>query len=91
MLHLIIIFLKSHHHNLKAFWRTREKLLQDGFQRLGVTLDFHVASIGVLVKFLKWENDREHFFLNLRVSLLGLSERSACVRDRFASLQEGNS
>ena len=53
ILHLIIIFLKSHHHNLKAFWRTREKLLQHGFQRLVVALDFHMASVGVLVKFLK--------------------------------------
>ena len=31
ILHLIIIFPKSHHHNVKAFWRKRERLLQDGF------------------------------------------------------------
>ena len=31
ILYLVIIFLKSHHHTLKAFWRTRERLLQDRF------------------------------------------------------------
>ena len=35
---------------------------------------------------LKREYDREHFFLDLRISLLGLSECSARVRDRLASL-----
>ena len=48
-----ITFLKSHYHTLKVFWRARYRLLQDGFQRLVVALDFHVASVGVLVKFLK--------------------------------------
>ena len=79
---------KSHHHTLTAFWRTRERLLQDRFQQLVVALDFHLASVAVLFKFLKWEYDYKHFFLNLCVSLLGLSQRSACVCDWFASLQE---
>ena len=84
-------FLKSHHHALKAFWRTRERLLQDRLQRLVVALDFHVASVGVLVKFRKWEYNRKHFFLILCTSLLGLSECSACVRNQFGSLREGSS
>ena len=45
-----------------------------------------MASVGVLIKFLKREYDREHFFLDLCISLLGLSECSARVRDRLASL-----
>ena len=32
ILYLVIIFLKSRHHTLKAFWRTRERLLQDRFK-----------------------------------------------------------
>ena len=52
---------------------------------------FHVASVGVLVKFRKWEYNRKHFFLILCTSLLGLSECSACVRNQFGSLQEGSS
>ena len=31
ILHLIIIFPKSHYRNVKAFWRKGERLLQDEF------------------------------------------------------------
>ena len=53
ILHLIIVFLKCHYNTFRAFWRARERLIQDRFQWLVVAFGLHVASVGVLVKFLK--------------------------------------
>ena len=40
-------------------------------------LNFHVASISVLITFLEWENDYEYLLLNLFISLLRVCECSA--------------